>query len=103
MTFILDFATLVEASPQACPLLNVSDLGLVADVAGAPAGPVHVSALGTLPVLGREQTFAFFCSVLPYFDAELLLAALAASVTRSGLLRLASVALVTSGKVDIAT
>jgi len=45
MLLVFDFPSFVEASAKAGPLLNVANLGLVADVARTPACPVDVATL----------------------------------------------------------
>lgn len=101
MSLILDFSPLVESAAESGPLLNIPKFCLVADVASASSGPVDVPAFGALPVFGRKQTLALLCGVLANLDAQLLFAAFAATFRR--FLRLAPVAAVTPGKVDVTT
>jgi len=58
---VLHHPPLVEASPQPGPLLYLGELLGVADVAGGSPGPVDVPTLGTLPVLGTEQSLGLLC------------------------------------------
>lgn len=103
MALVLDLSSFVESTPEAGPFLDVSKLGLVADVAGTPAGPVDVAALGALPILCAEQSFALLGCVLADLDAKLPLALFDAPFATwgLGLLHLAPVAPLTPGKIDV--